>query len=264
MLSDMTLLEGKTVIVSGVGPGLGREIAEAAARDGANVVMGARTESNLEHAAAEIDSDGKRVAWRATDITDAAQCKALVDTAVERFGQVDGLVNVAAYDTPMGGLEEMNWDDVRRAAEVNIIGTLQMTQAVIPPMKERGGSIVFVGSQTSYRYPGVLQLAYASTKHAQVGAITHLAHELGPYGIRLNTVVPFWMWGPMVEGYVNSAAEAQGVDPETLIKGFTHDHALGKMPTDGDVADAVTFFLSDRSRMITSQQLFVNAGAYSR
>ena len=258
------MLEGKTVIVSGVGPGLGREIAAAAARDGANVVMGARTEANLVKAAEEIDPDGKRVAWHVTDITDPAQCAALVGTALDRFGEVDGLVNVAAADRAMGGLEQANWDDIRQAAEVNIIGTLQMTQAVIAPMKERGGSIVFVGSQTSYRYPGVMQLAYASTKHAQVGAITHLAHELGPYGIRLNSVVPFWMWGPMVESFVNSTAEAQGVEPETLVKGFIHDHALGKMPTDEDVADAVTFFLSDRSRMITSQSLFVNAGAYSR
>src|SRR3954468_15146724 len=168
MLSDMELLAGKTVIVSGGGPGLGKEIAAAVVRDGANAVMGARTEANLEQASKEVDPDGKRVAWHVTDITDPAQCAALVDAALDRFGQVDGLVNVAAADRAMGGLEQLNWDDIRQAAEVNIIGTLQMTQAVIAPMKERGGSIVFVGSQTSYRYPGVLQLAYASTKHAQV------------------------------------------------------------------------------------------------
>src|SRR5207302_1900752 len=137
--------------------GLGREIAVAAARDGANVVMGARTEANLEQAGKEAaanqaDPDGTRVAWRVTDITDAAQCAALVDTALDRFGQVDGLVNVAAFDRAMGGIEQPNWDDWRRAADVNILGTIQMTQAVIAPMKERGGSVVFIGSQTSYMF----------------------------------------------------------------------------------------------------------------
>src|SRR5439155_20898247 len=122
------MLEGKTVIVSGVGPGLGREIAVASARDGANVVMGARTEANLQQAAKEIDPDGTRVAWRTTDITDPAQCKALVGTALEKFGQVDGLVNVAAADRFMGGLDGMNWDDVREAAGVTSRGTLQLTQ----------------------------------------------------------------------------------------------------------------------------------------
>ena len=264
MLSDMELLEGRTVIVSGVGPGLGREIAQAAARDGANVVMGARTEANLEHAAAEIDSDGKRVAWRVTDITDIAHCAALVDTALDRFGQVDGLVNVAAYDRAMGGLEQGNWDDWRQAADVNILGTMQMTHAGIGAMKERGGSVVFIGSQTSYMYPvGALQAAYAATKAAQLGALTHLANELGPYGIRLNMVVPGWMWGTMMESYVNSTAQSQGVDPEVIVQGITHRFPLGKMPTEGDVADAVVFFLSDRSHMITGQRLFVNAGEYT-
>src|SRR2546430_17323471 len=133
------ILEGKTVIVSGVGPGLGREIAATSARDGANVVMGARTQANLEHAAAEIDDSGKQVAWRVTDITDAAQCAALVDTALETFGQVDGLVNVAAFDRAMGGIEQPNWDDCRQPPDVNIPGTIQIPQAGIAPLKDQAG-----------------------------------------------------------------------------------------------------------------------------
>ena len=85
------ILDGKTVVVSGVGPGLGREIAAAAAREGANVAIGARTRANLEKAAAEIDPSGAKVAWEVTDITDREQCARLAATAIDRFGTIDAL-----------------------------------------------------------------------------------------------------------------------------------------------------------------------------
>lgn len=257
------LLEDRTVIVSGVGPGLGREIAAAAARDGANVVLGARTEANLEKAADEIDPTGARVAWAATDITNGDQCDALVALAVMRFGRVDALVNCAALDAIFGGVEDANWDDWQRAMEINVFGTMRMTQAAIPHLKERGGSVVFIGSQAMY-WSQVPQTAYAASKSALLGAVSHLARELGPYRIRVNTVIPTWMWGPPVEGYVNMTAKAQGVEPDVIIAGITANMPLGEIPSDGDVADAVVFFASDRARMITGQALLVNAGEYIR
>ena len=95
---------------------------------------------------------------------------------------------------------------------------------------------------------------------ALISAVYHLANEVGPDKIRVNTVVPTWMWGPPVEGFVNSTAEAQGVPPEQIIAGITANMPLAEIPTDGDVADAVVFFASDRARMITAQTLMVNAG----
>jgi NAD(P)-dependent dehydrogenase (short-subunit alcohol dehydrogenase family) len=257
------ILEGKTVVVSGVGPGLGREIAAAAARDGANVALGARTQANLEKTATEIDPSGSRVAWAVTDITDPPQCERLVGTAIDRFGQVDALVNCAALDAVFGGLENADWDSWRQALEINLFGTMRMSQAAIPHLKERGGSIVFIGSQAMF-WSQVPQAAYAASKSAILGAVAHLARELGPYKIRVNTVVPSWMWGPPVEAYVNMTAKAQNVDPETIIRGITEQMPLGEIPSDGDVADVVVFFASDRSRMITGQTLLVNAGEYIR
>ena len=257
------LLEDRTVIVSGVGPGLGREIAAAAARDGANVVLGARTEGNLEKAAAEIDPSGARVAYRVTDITSGEDCDALVTLARERFGRVDALVNCAALDAIFGGVEDAKWDEWRQAMDINVFGTMRMCQAAIPPLKERGGAIVFIGSQSMY-WSQVPQTAYAASKSALLGAVSHLAVELGPYRIRVNTVIPTWMWGPPVEGYVTMTAKAQGVEPEEIIAGITAKMPLGEIPSDGDVADAVVFFASDRARMITGQALLVNAGEYIR
>jgi NAD(P)-dependent dehydrogenase (short-subunit alcohol dehydrogenase family) len=257
------ILEGKSMVVSGVGSGLGREIAVAAAREGASVALGARTEANLEKAADEIDLSGARVAWQVTDITDAAQCERLAATAVDRFGRIDALVNCAALDAVFGGLEHADWDSWRRAVEVNLFGTMQMTQAVIPAMKEHGGSIVFIGSQAMF-WSQLPQAAYAASKAATLGAVTHLARELGPYRIRVNTVVPSWMWGPPVEMYVDMTAKAQNVDPGAVVGGITEKMPLGEIPSDGDVAEVVVFFASDRARMVTGQSLLVNAGEYIR
>ncbi|HEY8527935.1 MAG TPA: SDR family oxidoreductase [Acidimicrobiales bacterium] len=257
------IVEGKTIVVSGVGAGLGREVAAAALRDGANVVLGARTAASLEKIAGELDPGGERLAWRATDITDRDQCAALAATAIERFGRIDGLVNCAALDSIFGGLEDADWDEWRRAVDVNLLGTMQMTQAALPGLKQRGGSIVLIGTQSVHRCQ-VPQLAYAATKAGLLGAMTHLVSELGPHRIRVNVVTPSWMWGPPVEAYVNMTAQARGVEPEAVVGEITAGMPLGEIPTDGDVAEAALFFLSDRSRMITGQTLLVNAGEYLR
>jgi len=258
------LLEDKVIIVSGVGPGLGREVAAAAVRDGASVMISARRQANLEAAAAEIDPDGKTVAWKVTDICDEAQCEALVEAALQRYGRVDGLVNVAAMDSVIGGLAGGDVGAWRQTLDTNVIGTLQMVRATVPALKEAGGgSIVFIGSQTTF-WPAPLapQLIYGASKGALASAVWFLNRELGPSHIRVNTVVPTWMWGPPVEGFVEYMVQAEGITKEEAIARITGPMPLGEIPSDGDVADAVTFFLSDRARMITAQTLFVNAGEF--
>jgi len=260
----MELLEGKVIIVSGVGPGVGREIAVAAVRDGASVMLGARRQANLEAAAAECDQDGKVVGWKTTDICDDEACRALVAEAVSRFGRVDGLVNVAAYDTVMGGLDG-SVDEWRQTLDTNVIGTLQMTRAAAAAMKQNGGgSVVMIGSQTTF-WPAPLtpQLIYGASKGALASAVWFLNRfELGPSKIRVNTVVPTWMWGPPVEMFVDWMVQGEGITKEQAIARITGPMPLGEIPSDGDVANAVTFFLSDRARMVSGQTLFVNAGEF--
>jgi NAD(P)-dependent dehydrogenase (short-subunit alcohol dehydrogenase family) len=255
------MLEDRVVVVSGVGPGLGREIAAAALREGARVVLGARREDNLRSVAEDLDATGERVAWRSTDITDADQCQALADTAADRYGRLDALVNCAAYDTLLGGLEGADLDKWRHAYETNVIGTVQMCRAAVPHLKERGGSIVLIGSQASY-WPQFLQTGYAASKGALNSAMYYLAKELGPYRIRVNTVVPTWMWGPPVERYIGYMVKQEGITEAEAIGTITKNMPLGEIPSDGDVAEAVIFFASDRARMISAQALMVNAGEF--
>jgi NAD(P)-dependent dehydrogenase (short-subunit alcohol dehydrogenase family) len=257
------ILQGKTVAVCGVGAGLGREVAHVALRDGANLVLGARTESQLEAVAKQLDPAGQRVAWARTDISDAAQCARLAETGVRRFGRVDALVCVAALDAAFGGLADSEPAQWRQVLDVNFVGTLQLVKAFVPALAERGGAIVLIGSQSSM-LPQIPQIAYASSKGALMTAMYFLAQELGPRRIRVNTVVPTWMWGPPVEGYVAGLARERGVAVEQVVASITERMAIKQIPADEDVAEAVAFFCSDRARLITGQALLVNAGEYMR
>ena len=262
----MSLLTGKTVVVSGVGAGLGHQVAAAVVRDGGNAVLGARTEANLAKSASDIDPDGGRTAFRATDITDEGQCEALAALARERFGSVDAVVHVAAWDSYFGGIEEADFTTWQSVIDVNLLGTLRMTRACLPALRAGGGgSVVFVGTQSAVAAPSqVKQAAYAASKGALTSAMYSLARELGPYRIRVNTVLPGWMWGPPVQAYVRLTAQTEGVPEDEVLGRLTERMALPELATDGDVADAAVFLASDRAKSITGQSLLVNAGELMR
>jgi NAD(P)-dependent dehydrogenase (short-subunit alcohol dehydrogenase family) len=255
------VLADKTVIVSGVGPGLGGEVARIAVRDGARVVIGARNAEKLAGIAKELDPSGDRVASHAFDITDADACAALVAFAEERFGGVDALAQVAAFDAVFGDLETTKPEDWRRVMEVNVIGSTQLCRAAVPALERRGGgSLVLIGSQSYALPPDTAQLAYASSKGALMSAMVQMAKELGPKKIRVNTVVPTWMWGPPVQGYVKWQAKQRKVSEDEVKAEITRKFPIGAIPADEDVAEVVALFCSDRMRMVTGQFLRVDGG----
>lgn len=255
------LVQNKTIVVVGVGPGLGREVAQAALRDGANVVIAARRKAELEEAAKSLDPSGKRVLAVSTDVTKDDQCNALMDAAAKRFGRVDAVVLVAALDTAFGGLEATKESDWANCNAINVMGAAFISRAAAKHMKKTGGgSVVLIGSQSMWYPPMAPQIAYAASKGALLSAMYHMVHELGPSKIRVNMVIPTWMWGPPVEGFVKGEAKRQGVSEETIIKSITKNMPLGEIPKDDDVANACMFFCSDYSRMVTGETLLVNAG----
>ncbi len=255
------ILQGKNVIVSGVGPGLGGEVARIALRDGANVVIGARNAAKLEAIAKELDPTGERLAAHAFDITDSAACESLVAFAEKRFGGVDALVQVAAFDAVFGNLATTRSEDWRRVMEVNVIGTTQLCRATVPALERRGGgALVLIGSQSYAHPPDTPQLAYASSKGALMSAMFQMAVELGPKKIRVNTVVPTWMWGPPVQGYVKWQAGERKVDASVVKAEIERKFPIGEIPADEDVAEVAVLFCSDRMRMVTGQFLRVDGG----
>lgn len=261
------LLTDKTVIVSGVGAGLGREIALACAREGASVVLGARSEDNLQKVHDDIATEvgAEKVAWQRTDITSQDQTDGIVALAASRFGGLHGIVNCAAKDDVMGGILQTTDEQWRQTMEINLFGTMNLVRSAVPALELTRGSIVFIGSQTMLKPPPQMpQLAYAASKGALMAASYHLTQELGPKGIRVNTVVPSWMWGPPVEAYCNWIARDKGITVDEARLSLAKDFAMRDIAADDDVAQACTFFLSDKSSMVSGQSMLVNGGEYMR
>ncbi len=258
------LLDGSTVMVIGVGPGLGGACAAAALRDGANVVVVARNEERLRAAAAELDPTGERVLVTPADMMDQPALEAAVTAAVARFGGLDAVINVAALDTAHAPFDQLDDDTLLRNLQVNVLGAVHVVKAVTPTFAAAGGgSVVLVGSQASLKPVAVMpQSGYAAAKSALLSMARDMAEELGPRGIRINTVVPTWMWGPNVKMYCEWQAGERGITAEEVRDEIAQGMALRTMPTDADVAEAVMFFASDRARMITGQRLLVNAGEF--
>jgi NAD(P)-dependent dehydrogenase (short-subunit alcohol dehydrogenase family) len=255
------ILDGKVSIISGIGPGLGQELAYVFAREGSDVVLVARTESKLQEVADEIARrwPDRRVLICPTDISDPAQTQRMIDATIAEFGRIDCLVNSAYVPPPLTMFEDADFDDWRKSFEITVFGTLQLTQQVIPHMKENGGgSIVFVNSMIQKK-PMPAQSGYATSKGALTVAARMLAKELGPLGIRVNSTFMGWMWGPPVEMYVNWAV-ADGQDRDAVIAEITRDIPLGIIPDDADCANAVAFFASDLASVITGAELNVNGG----
>ena len=257
-------MEGRTLVVAGVGTGLGMQVGRLGLREGANVVLAARSRDTLESIGAELDPSGERVLTLPTDITDDAQCRALADAAAERFGGIDAICQVAARDRFFGGLGEVTREEWIAAFDLGVIGSAQFTKACVPHMKQRGGgSVVFIGSHAAF-VPLVPQIAYGAAKGALTSASYFMAQELAADNIRVNTVVATYMWGPAMEGYVKETAEARGVSEDEVTNEIAGTMPLGRIPTDGEVAEAVLFFASERASTITGQQLLVNSGLVMR
>jgi NAD(P)-dependent dehydrogenase (short-subunit alcohol dehydrogenase family) len=254
------LLDGKVAIISGVGPGLGRAVAFAFAGEGASVVIGARTEEKLVVLAREIEELGGRALAVRLDITDADSCRGVAEQTVETFGRIDVLVNNAFVDGDFQRFEHGNLDDWRRTMETNLFGTLQLTQTVVPVMKEqRDGRIVMVNSMSAVRTRERFG-AYSASKAALASATRTLALELGRHGIRVNGVHPGYIWSDSVEQYFEAIAERRETTPEAVYQHVADETALGYLPDASEVAGAVVFFASDLAKPITGQALGVNAG----
>lgn len=256
------LLDGKVAIITGVGAGLGGAAAEAFAREGAAVALVARTESHLEEVAGKIEADGGRALVVPGSVSDAGRCSEIAALVAAELGGIDCLVNSAFRNDPGVAFEDADLDQWRKVFDINVFGTLKMTQAAIPHLKARGGgSIVNIGSMGSRKIrPN--SGAYTTSKGALLTATQVLAKELGPFKIRVNTVVPGWIWGPNVQWYVQHEAEERGVPQDDVLAELVREIPLGFVPPQEDIANAIVFFASDWASVITGQALDVNGGEY--
>lgn len=185
-------LSGRNAIITGASQGLGRVIAEHFLREGANVLLCARSERDLREtrdALAKLAPDRKVLA-RVCDVSNEAQVNETIAFALREFGSVHSLVLNAGVYGPMGPTESVSLDDWRRALDINLYGVLLPARAVIPHFKQaRGGKIVVIsGGGATNPLPNIS--AYAASKAAVVRLMETLAEELKPHGVDVNAIAP--------------------------------------------------------------------------
>ncbi len=255
------LLPGKVVVVAGVGSGVGRAIALASARQGADVVLAARTASRLDDVAKEVTALGRRGLAVPTDLADEQAAARLAEAAQDAFGRVDALVYNALAMPPIKDLGQVSLDAVTAGFELNVVAALRLTRLFTPALAESRGSVVMINSMVvrfSQRRMGPYKLA----KAALLAMAQSLATELGPQGIRVNSVAPGHIWGDSLRWYFGYLAAKRGVDAQQVYDETAARTDLGRLPEPDEIADAAVFLASPMARAITGQCLDVNCGEY--
>lgn len=258
----MGLLDGRVALIAGVGPDLGTALAKCFASQGAQLLLAARSEQTIRGLAEQLRAAGRKALWQCADITDPASCAALVARAQAELGGLDILVNNAVWPHGEGPLAEAKLADWRTALEVNFLGPLTLTQAAIPALRRsRAARIVMVSTIGSRDVqPGAG--AYAASKAALNSATRTLARELGPDGIRVNALVPGWIWGPTAQGVLARWSQAEGVTLEQLKQRIEAATALRYLPDGEEIARVALFLASDLSSSVTGHLLDANAGQW--
>ncbi|MDR3664072.1 MAG: SDR family oxidoreductase [Mycobacterium sp.] len=255
------LLDGKVVVISGVGPGLGTTLARRCAQNGADLVLAARTVERLDVVAKEVTELGRRALSVGTDITDDDQVANLVSRSMAEFGKVDVLINNAFRVPSMKPFADTTFDHMRDAIELTVFGALRMTQGFTAALEVAKGSVVNVNSMV-LRHSQAKYGAYKMAKSALLAMSQTLATELGEKGIRVNSILPGYIWGDTLQGYFEHQAGKYGTTVEQIYNAAAAGSDLKRLPTEDEVASAILFMASDLSSGITGQTLDVNCGEY--
>ncbi len=255
------LLQDKVVIVSGIGPGLGRSIAIRSAEQGANVVLAARTESRLAEVAKEVTALGREALAVPTDVSDPDAAARLAEATLEKFGRADALVHNALAMPPIKELGVVDLDAVRASFDTNVVAALRLTRLFTPALIENSGSVTMINSMV-VRFSQRTMGPYKMTKAALLAVAQSLASELGPKGVRVNSVAPGHIWGDSLQWYFGYLAKKRDVDPQVIYDETAANTDLRRLPLPDEIADTVVFLSSPMARSITGQCIDVNCGEY--
>ncbi len=252
------LLADRVVVVSGVGPGLGKAICRRMAAAGATVVLAARTESRLAEIAVEL---GENTLVVPTDITDDATVDNLRERVIDRFGRVDVLVNNAFALPSMKPLARTDFDQITASLNLTVLGTLRVIKAFTEPLADTAGAIVNINSMV-IRHSEPRYGSYKLAKSALLAMSQTLATELGERGIRINSVAPGYIWDDQLKWYFGQVADKYGITTEQVYQQTAARSDLKRLPEPDEIADAVVFLASPMARAITGHTLDVNCGEY--
>jgi NAD(P)-dependent dehydrogenase (short-subunit alcohol dehydrogenase family) len=244
-------LTGKVALITGGDSGIGRAVALAFAREGADVVISYLDEhDDARGAARSVEEAGRRALTIAGDITDESHCRSLVDRTLRELGRIDVLVNNAAFQRTHEDIADFSTEELDRTFRTNVYAMFWLCQAALPHLPA-GGSIINVASIQAYD-PSPSLLAYASTKGAIVTFSKALSKQAMERGVRVNVVAPGPVWTPLIPSTM----------PEEQVKSFGQDTTLGRPAQPAELAPAFVFLASDDSRFITGEVMGVTGGDF--
>jgi NAD(P)-dependent dehydrogenase (short-subunit alcohol dehydrogenase family) len=247
-------LENKVAIITGGGTGIGKATALLFAREGGAVVLAGRRRGPLSDTAAEIVKSGGRAEVVVTDITDAAQVRALFDSAVAAFGKIDILFNNAGVFISGKPAHEYGEEEWERIMRVNFYGTLLCSKYVVPHLVRNGGGVIINCSSVSGRVPQRMQAPYNVSKAAIEMMSKCMSLELGPSNIRVNTICPNLTESDM-------SANAIAINGREKIESTIPLRRLGQPE---DTAYAALYLASDRASWVSGNSLSVDGGSFPR
>ena len=243
-------LEGRAALITGADSGIGRAVALAFAREGADVLIAyLDSDSDAEEAARVVTEAGRKAITVAGDIRDEAHCRDLVDRVVKEFGHLDILVNNAAFQSTNQRIQELTTEEWGRAFRTNIYAPFFLSKAALPHLRP-GGSIINTASIEAYQ-PDSSLLHYASTKGAIVNFTKALAKEAMQQGIRVNAVAPGPVWTPLITSTM----------PAGQYKEFGADTPIGRPAQPIELATSYVFLASNDARYISGQIIGVTGGS---
>lgn len=211
------MLKRKVIVVSGVGPGLGTTLAHRCARDGADLVLAARSAERLDDVAKQIIDTGRRAVAVRTDITDDDDVSNLVQATLAAYGKADVLINNAFRVPSMKPLAGTTFEHIRDAIELSALGTLRLIQAFTPALAQSHGAIVNVNSMV-IRHSQPKYGTYKMAKSVLLAMSHSLATELGEQGIRVNSVAPGYIWGDTLKSYFDHQAGKYGTTVDQIYQ----------------------------------------------